>query len=498
MPRETSPSFLDHRDMRGNIIKNGSFRQLKWWDQIHKSKTEDIFSITPKNNYVLLERTKSGNDGGTVGITQTIDVNVVRYRSLVLSLDAWIDFHTLLDTGFLAAKHGGMGELPLMVTIRYQDVQDHLQVWSYGFITETQKLKDTGNLTNVAFLKKCAWHHLDLDLMQDSIRRDSSGRLLPRPKKIIQINVSGKGWDFRSAIGNLKLSRRAVRSKPDPKQRAQDRSEGSGSPRSPEMKKPTPGKPGKPTPPPPPKPSPRRSKKSSSSKSREVPTQAPQAGKRPSQDSRKSTPPPAKPPTKARARKSPPKPSKESQRTAKAPSIQAPASQTKKSASSEPSPPPSSQQSKRPTDSELVPPSKQKLPDSFLYDRVYVDASNVAHGVDLKKPIVNNIILIHDKLWEMGFETIIVIADASLRHKIDDKKRFEELIDGGMISQAPAKTEADEFILGFAKQKIGYIITNDKMDEWRRKDPWVKENLDKVHIQFMIQEDMVQFVGFPR
>lgn len=146
----------------------------------------------------------------------------------------------------------------------------------------------------------------------------------------------------------------------------------------------------------------------------------------------------------------------------------------------------------------MVLPPKQKLPDSFLYDRVYVDASNVAYGVDLKKPIVNNIVLIHDKLWEMGFETIIVIADASLRHKIDDKKRFEELIDGGMISQAPAKTEADDFILGFAKQKIGYIVTNDKMDEWRRKDPWVKENLGKVHIQFMIQEDMVQFVGFPR
>ena len=146
----------------------------------------------------------------------------------------------------------------------------------------------------------------------------------------------------------------------------------------------------------------------------------------------------------------------------------------------------------------MIPPSQRKLPDSFLYDRVYIDASNVGHGVDLKTPTVDNIVLIKDKLREMGFETIIIIADASLRHRIDDKKRFEELIDSGMISQAPAKTEADEFIIGFAKQKIGYIVTNDKLDDWRKKDPWVKENLDKVHIQFMIQEDMVQFVGFPR
>jgi len=97
----------------------------------------------------------------------------------------------------------------------------------------------------------------------------------------------------------------------------------------------------------------------------------------------------------------------------------------------------------------------------------------------------------------MGFARIIIIADASLRHKIDEKDTFEKLIDEGMVSQAPAKTAADEFIIGFAKQKLGYIVTNDKLEDWKKKDPWVKENIDELHIQFMIQEDMVQFVGFP-
>ena len=126
-----------------------------------------------------------------------------------------------------------------------------------------------------------------------------------------------------------------------------------------------------------------------------------------------------------------------------------------------------------------------------------MDASNVAHGADLKKPTVNNILLVAEKLRSIGFTKVIIIADASLRHKIDDKKRYEELLTQGFISQAPAKTEADEFLIGFAKQKIGYIVTNDRLEKWMQKDPWVKDNLYDIHIQFMIQEDMVLFVGFP-
>lgn len=100
--------------------------------------------------------------------------------------------------------------------------------------------------------------------------------------------------------------------------------------------------------------------------------------------------------------------------------------------------------------------------------RVLVDASNVAHSTEGGEARLRNIRLVEDKLRDEGLEPIIV-ADAALRHQIDDKAAYEKLIDEGKVHQAPAGTDADYFILSFAREMDARILTNDRFRD-RAKD----------------------------
>jgi hypothetical protein len=118
--------------------------------------------------------------------------------------------------------------------------------------------------------------------------------------------------------------------------------------------------------------------------------------------------------------------------------------------------------------------------------KVLVDGSNVAHFTEGNGPRLQNILLVMAKLRNDGFEPLIV-ADAALRHQIDDKAQYEQLIESGVVYQAPAGTDADYFILSFAREKDARILTNDRFRDLARK--FAKER-DRV-IRFMIVDGSV-------
>ena len=117
---------------------------------------------------------------------------------------------------------------------------------------------------------------------------------------------------------------------------------------------------------------------------------------------------------------------------------------------------------------------------------VIVDGSNVAHSTEGETPLVANIIAIRDKLVEEGLEPIIV-SDAALRHQIDDSRRYEQLIDEGMVRQAPAGTDADYFILSFARELNASIVSNDRFRDRLKDFPEARERV----IRYMIVQDEV-------
>ena len=120
--------------------------------------------------------------------------------------------------------------------------------------------------------------------------------------------------------------------------------------------------------------------------------------------------------------------------------------------------------------------------------RVLVDASNVAHATEGGEARLENIKLVQAKLIDEGFEPLVV-ADAALRHQIDNKQAYEAMIENGQVHQAPAGTDADFFILSFARELNARILTNDRFRD--RAEEFAEER-DRI-IRFMIVDGEVVF-----
>jgi hypothetical protein len=117
---------------------------------------------------------------------------------------------------------------------------------------------------------------------------------------------------------------------------------------------------------------------------------------------------------------------------------------------------------------------------------VLVDGSNVAHSTEGEKPLVANLLAVRDKLKEEGFKPIIM-ADAALRHQIDDQKVYEDMIETGSVRQAPAGTDADYFILSFARELGADIVSNDRFRDRLKQFPEARERV----IRYMIVNEEV-------
>jgi hypothetical protein len=119
---------------------------------------------------------------------------------------------------------------------------------------------------------------------------------------------------------------------------------------------------------------------------------------------------------------------------------------------------------------------------------VIVDGSNVAFSTGAQEPKLVNIRLICDKLEEEGFEPVVVV-DAALRHQIDQESDYERMVEAGTIRQAPAGTDADFFILSFARELNAAVVSNDRYRDRAKAFP---EELERT-IRYMIVNDEVVF-----
>ena len=117
-----------------------------------------------------------------------------------------------------------------------------------------------------------------------------------------------------------------------------------------------------------------------------------------------------------------------------------------------------------------------------------IDGSNVAHSSEGDQARLENIRLVSEKLVEEGYQPVVVV-DAALRHQIDDKAHFEQMVEDGRIKQAPAGTDADYFILSFARELEAVVVSNDRFKDRLEAFPEARERV----IRYMIVNDEVVF-----
>ncbi len=130
----------------------------------------------------------------------------------------------------------------------------------------------------------------------------------------------------------------------------------------------------------------------------------------------------------------------------------------------------------------------ESLTDGGAVPRALIDGSNVAHATEGPTARLANILLVRDRLAEQGFEPIVV-ADAALRYQIDETEEYERLVDEGTIHQAPAGTDADYFLLSFAKELDAALVSNDRFRDRSRQFAEVRQRI----IRYMILADEVVF-----
>lgn len=94
---------------------------------------------------------------------------------------------------------------------------------------------------------------------------------------------------------------------------------------------------------------------------------------------------------------------------------------------------------------------------------VLVDASNVARYQTNRfgKGIFKNLLTMRDELRRLHCFPIVFIADASLRHFIDEPAKFAQMVRENQIQVTDKGVEADEILTREARKTSASVVTND-------------------------------------
>ncbi len=101
--------------------------------------------------------------------------------------------------------------------------------------------------------------------------------------------------------------------------------------------------------------------------------------------------------------------------------------------------------------------------------------------------MVSQIELVADKLKEKTVETTVFISqNMRSRNDWDNKKRLETLIRSSVIIVAPEDQEDDYWWIELALAQNSPIITNDKLRDWRARNPAKAKDLNERRVRFGI------------
>ncbi len=122
-----------------------------------------------------------------------------------------------------------------------------------------------------------------------------------------------------------------------------------------------------------------------------------------------------------------------------------------------------------------------------------IDGANVALSKknSNKKGLLKSLQILEKKLKSYGITRYKILCDRSLRHRIDEQSSYLRLIDMEKIIETPAGTQADNFILNYAKENDAFVISNDRFKDFY--DIFGKEWIKKKRITFTFIDHSIFF-----
>lgn len=127
---------------------------------------------------------------------------------------------------------------------------------------------------------------------------------------------------------------------------------------------------------------------------------------------------------------------------------------------------------------------------------VIIDGNNLARSGKKKSRkakwhYITNAIL---KLREMKIETATIVTK-SLFNDIDDQNSLKNAISTGLISLSPGNKDDDYYYLTYALEHQAFILTNDNLRDWKKKNPEISVDIAQKRIPFFIFKNEVYFEG---
>lgn len=117
-----------------NLISNGDFSGAlapNWTIDLRQPKQpdDDVGQILPltRDGRPAVKFYRAGQDWGQIGITQVLDRDISDFQSLRLQLDVYIAIQNLFNCGEVGT------ECPVMVKLKYVDINGNEQEWLQGF-----------------------------------------------------------------------------------------------------------------------------------------------------------------------------------------------------------------------------------------------------------------------------------------------------------------------------------------------------------------------------
>lgn len=189
-PLPALPAALD-------LIVNGDFKDPRtrgWNDTIEApsnpgSPAGAISNATLDNRAATrIKRAGSNQTSAITGILQPINREVSDYRTLRLAADVRVHSHNLSGGGILSSEY------PLIIRLRYRDVNGSEAEWVHGFYIQNA----TGNPTNNGEL-------IPLDVWFPFESGNLFETLDPKPFYLISIQFYASGWDYESYVSGIRL-----------------------------------------------------------------------------------------------------------------------------------------------------------------------------------------------------------------------------------------------------------------------------------------------------